>query len=593
VDLFDRAIVAEPDNPEPYLELARTLRELRLTSTAWARLASVADRWPRRWEVHLELARLTESRGEAHVAIDCYERVIQLTRETVWAEPYVGAARQLRRLQRVADAETLLDQAFDLCAGQDFQERLLLTERALVLVAAGSYQLAEKILQELIKTTGDHRTVWDSARLLAEQQEFEAALSLIRSLRSLVHTHSVDTLTYDRYAVFVAGAAKLASEIDRACARDVLLEALPIYPLSGVAEEPAAQLLEVLPNVAYTVRYYHSSGIPPAPPARPEALPPHLDHAARLFPWPAPRTETVHFTYVVPDAYIFDNLGTDPRSLVLDADGAYVEGLVSSRYPAVLGRRAARDRRSISQPGISEAFVLPSIGGLSSYYHALVDILASLEVYLELGLRCPIITPGPLSGLHSEIVRASGIPSSTCTYTSHELNGRRIGRAICPEPARGDLFRKWCSRVVGNVLGTSSEAVPGHVVYVSRRGAPTRKLANELDLESRLIQRFQAEIAHMEDLPFTQQVTLARRASILVGPHGAGLANMAFMQPGSWVVELLPARYAVGVFRILAAELGLGYLAIEGGVRDAGSMEWAVTLDLVEEIVQSLVYSAA
>jgi capsular polysaccharide biosynthesis protein len=113
-------------------------------------------------------------------------------------------------------------------------------------------------------------------------------------------------------------------------------------------------------------------------------------------------------------------------------------------------------------------------------------------------------------------------------------------------------------------------------------------LTNETSLESRLVKYFQAEVVHMEDVPFADQVSLANSASVLIGPHGAGLTNLAFMRPGSWIVELIPRRYPVPVFRTLAAEVGQGYISIPGDVHDLQALEWEVDVEAVESVVDRL-----
>src|SRR6185503_9637910 len=45
-------------------------------------------------------------------------------------------------------------------------------------------------------------------------------------------------------------------------------------------------------------------------------------------------------------------------------------------------------------------------------------------------------------------------------------------------------------------------------------------------------------VVHFEDESFERQVQLAASASHIVSNHGAGLANILFMRPGSRVLEL-------------------------------------------------------
>ncbi|HUA51661.1 MAG TPA: glycosyltransferase family 61 protein, partial [Candidatus Sulfotelmatobacter sp.] len=65
-----------------------------------------------------------------------------------------------------------------------------------------------------------------------------------------------------------------------------------------------------------------------------------------------------------------------------------------------------------------------------------------------------------------------------------------------------------------------------------------------------------------EALGFVDQVKLFAAASVIAGPHGAGLANMVFAPPGTPVVELIGPRFAASggkiaaTYETLAATLG-------------------------------------
>jgi hypothetical protein len=61
-----------------------------------------------------------------------------------------------------------------------------------------------------------------------------------------------------------------------------------------------------------------------------------------------------------------------------------------------------------------------------------------------------------------------------------------------------------------------------------------------------------------------EQVQAFTTARVLVGQHGAGLANMVWMAPGSTVVEILPPMgpKVLGLFRQLAAACGHRYACV-------------------------------
>jgi capsular polysaccharide biosynthesis protein len=89
------------------------------------------------------------------------------------------------------------------------------------------------------------------------------------------------------------------------------------------------------------------------------------------------------------------------------------------------------------------------------------------------------------------------------------------------------------------LLMTVPPASPIPGVFISRRSATRgRGLINE----SKVIEHLKGQgIApvQMETLSLRDQLSLLQSAGSLYGPHGAGILNALFMQPGSTVVEFL------------------------------------------------------
>lgn len=120
-----------------------------------------------------------------------------------------------------------------------------------------------------------------------------------------------------------------------------------------------------------------------------------------------------------------------------------------------------------------------------------------------------------------------------------------------------DRFRRACAE-----LFNCGPTEPKQRLYVSRSFAPKRRIINEDEvaawLSSRGVQRI-----HAECLPFAEQARLFASASLIIGPHGAGLTNMLFAKPCR-VVELLPGP-PLGHYRELARCLGHDYTSARFG----------------------------
>lgn len=97
-------------------------------------------------------------------------------------------------------------------------------------------------------------------------------------------------------------------------------------------------------------------------------------------------------------------------------------------------------------------------------------------------------------------------------------------------------------------------------LYVARLDSTTRPMRNEAAVIEE-VQRRGFEVVTPGSLSLTEQIALFRSAGIIVGPHGAGLANIVFCEAGTVVYELLSTSYTNACFCNLATIAGLRYWA--------------------------------
>jgi len=79
-------------------------------------------------------------------------------------------------------------------------------------------------------------------------------------------------------------------------------------------------------------------------------------------------------------------------------------------------------------------------------------------------------------------------------------------------------------------------------VYVSRQKDRHRHAVGEADLITGLARRGFI-IATPAEMTIAEQIALFRGARLVVGPHGAGLANISFCRPGTAVYQFLPQHF--------------------------------------------------
>jgi hypothetical protein len=97
-------------------------------------------------------------------------------------------------------------------------------------------------------------------------------------------------------------------------------------------------------------------------------------------------------------------------------------------------------------------------------------------------------------------------------------------------------------------------------IYISREKS-TRSPRFESELVTQLKLRGWA-ILYLEDLEFLEQIREISTASVVCGVHGAGLANILWMKPGTQVIEIGGSEFRT-CFRNLAKVANLNYKRLD------------------------------
>jgi capsular polysaccharide biosynthesis protein len=106
--------------------------------------------------------------------------------------------------------------------------------------------------------------------------------------------------------------------------------------------------------------------------------------------------------------------------------------------------------------------------------------------------------------------------------------------------------------------GGASVSRPFRLLYVSRGKAKRRKIKNEDEVFG-LLKLKGFEKVNLEELKLMDQVKLFQEARIVMGCHGAGLANIMFMQKNQTVIELKSDKNNYWCYFSLARVFGLKY----------------------------------
>ena len=196
-------------------------------------------------------------------------------------------------------------------------------------------------------------------------------------------------------------------------------------------------------------------------------------------------------------------------------------------------------------------------GGTFNYGHFLLDGLTSLLALDELRMLAghPAVAP-PLSAWQRDLLRI-GFPETPITETgAPAVRLRQAAFATSMDHflnGPNDLLRRLRERLL---TAAPPPAGQRRRLYFSRRGQSMRVLVNEAELEAALQDRgFQ--VVEPERLSVSEQISLARSASVIVGPTGAAFANALFAPEGARLVEVQPENFRSEWVGHLARAAGL------------------------------------
>jgi capsular polysaccharide biosynthesis protein len=124
----------------------------------------------------------------------------------------------------------------------------------------------------------------------------------------------------------------------------------------------------------------------------------------------------------------------------------------------------------------------------------------------------------------------------------------------------------------------------GEKLYITRETAARRRVNNEAALWAELAPRGFVKL-RLEERSWLEQVAAFAAAKIVVAPHGAGLANLAFCRPGTRVVEFFNRSYVNPCFGVWAEVARLDYHPIiPDGAGEVGRASHANREDITADV---------
>jgi capsular polysaccharide biosynthesis protein len=190
------------------------------------------------------------------------------------------------------------------------------------------------------------------------------------------------------------------------------------------------------------------------------------------------------------------------------------------------------------------------------WYHWLLDLLPRAALLsLAEESEADVLVPAGLSPAQDECLTAVGVPPERrLPYRGGHVQADELVFPSFIAPTGNPP--RWALGWLRERLAPAPER-RGRRLYVSRADAPERRVANEPELLEFLQDRG-FESVTLGDLPLHQQLRPFAEAEVILGPHGAGLANLCAATAAT-VVELHVAGQVRACYFAQANAQGLDY----------------------------------
>jgi capsular polysaccharide biosynthesis protein len=229
--------------------------------------------------------------------------------------------------------------------------------------------------------------------------------------------------------------------------------------------------------------------------------------------------------------------------------------------------------------------------GAMLYYHWLFQLLPRFELIKRAGINLAeidyFLVNSRKNKFQRESLEALKIDRSKIIESSNYPSLRARTLIVPSVPLWGGCFAPWMCEFLRSTFLPPNGMKPGSYarrIYIPRGDSGYRRVFNESEV-IKFLGEFGFEAVAFESLSVREQAAVMSTAEVIVAPHGGGLSNLVFCQPGTKVIEIFSPELVAGYFWKLSNQLGLDYYYVLGkGPRSATDPHYVQTWNALTDI---------
>jgi capsular polysaccharide biosynthesis protein len=257
---------------------------------------------------------------------------------------------------------------------------------------------------------------------------------------------------------------------------------------------------------------------------------------------------------IAPDDSLLAEVSVD-LGVVIANDASSHASLQTSRQPAAWKIDGA-------------AAVLAVLGG-ENYFHWMVHLLPRVHLLQAAGLPFGQINNFVVNRVASlfqvQTLAELGVPRERIIETSESTHLLADRLFVPARPSRMSDMPRWvCDFLRSRFLPNSApvQKFPERI-YVARTNVRPRFVENHHELE-KFLSGLGFETVGLESLSISEQAQIFAHAKVIVAPHGAGLTNLVFSEPGTTVIEIFGPRYINACYWAMSNWMSSRYFFVLG-----------------------------
>lgn len=321
---------------------------------------------------------------------------------------------------------------------------------------------------------------------------------------------------------------------------------------------------------------------------------PHVDNDVLLDEMLAARKKPIQHRGIacIDGGRVFSNWGVviSPDNCLLDdLNSGTLAGATDAEKKAAYYGRLPPVKKVEGSVG-----VLTSFHAKRNYYHWMIEMLPKLGEYRDARLHPDRFFAHYSHSYHRDFLSLLGIEADRI-IAAERYSHIKADRLLAPQRLIGPMHPNSAETLHQSMADQSWSEIENSTrlrIYVSRNQCGARRVTNEVELMRKLEPMGFRHVV-LEEMPLKEQIQLFQQAEMVVGPHGAGLANVVFSKRSTRLVEFgTPMRPNPSMYHIACArnQPYLFYYGIPVGGRKEES-DIAVEVDLVAKTIAGLLDS--